>query len=157
MLRNILRISQDFSFEASHFLIPYHGKCEKLHGHSYRLRVTIDGELTANGLVLDFAILKRIVRRHVIDRLDHVHLNDVIENPSAERVCMWIWKCLEDLNRLLVDEIGDPNLAEEIKKFLRPEDREGEVVVDSAPVMSVRLYEVQLWETPNSSVVYSGS
>lgn len=149
----MLRISQDFSFEASHFLTTYHGKCEKLHGHSYKLRITLEGEVGVNGLVLDFAILKRIVRRHILDRLDHVHLNDVIENPSAERVCLWIWQQLQDFHRLLKDEIDDPNLALEIQQYLRPEDRGSRVVPEIAPV---RLFEVQLFETPDSSVLYRG-
>lgn len=142
-------LTRDFQFEASHFLTKYHGKCEKLHGHSYRMRVTVEGTIAENGLILDFAILKRIIKRKVVDRLDHSHLNDLIENPSAERVVLWICQQLHDFPALLLEELADPNLTEEIKNYVRPEDR-SHVKPDGAPV---RLYEIQLWETPDSSVI----
>ncbi len=45
-------------------------------------------------MVLDFEDLDRIVSAHVLDRLDHYHLNDIIENPTAEWIAVWIWRAL---------------------------------------------------------------
>lgn len=128
-------VSKDFQFEASHFLTKYYGKCEKLHGHSYRLRVTVEGQIAPNGLVLDFAILKRIVKRKVVDVLDHSHLNDILENPSAERLCQWIWQQLSPFDHLLNEETTDEL---------------------SSVYSSVHLQEIQLWETSDSSILYRG-
>lgn len=136
-------VTKEFQFHSAHFLTKYHGKCERLHGHSYKLVVTVDGPVNENGMVIDFVILKRIVERHVLEKLDHSNLNDVIKNPSAERVVQWIWKKLENLPKLLKGEIGDPNLSI---------DRLKSVIV---PKM-LRLYELQLWETESSYVTYRG-
>ena len=89
-----MRIRKRFRFEASHVLPHHGGKCARLHGHSYRLDVTVRGELRENGsesgMVMDFAELEAIVTPEVIDRLDHRHLNDVVENPTCERILLWI-------------------------------------------------------------------
>ena len=57
-----LKVTKQFDFEAAHFLTKYHGKCERLHGHSYKLFVTVEGPLQENGMVIDFVILKKIVK-----------------------------------------------------------------------------------------------
>jgi len=89
-----VRIRKRFRFEASHMLPHHAGKCARLHGHSYRLDVTVRGELredgAESGMVMDFAELEAIVGPEVIDRLDHRHLNDVVENPTCERILLWI-------------------------------------------------------------------
>jgi 6-pyruvoyltetrahydropterin/6-carboxytetrahydropterin synthase len=83
-----------FRFESSHVLPHHAGKCARLHGHSYRLEVTVRGPLresgSASGMVMDFRELDAIVRSEAIDRLDHRHLNDIIENPTCERILLWI-------------------------------------------------------------------
>jgi 6-pyruvoyltetrahydropterin/6-carboxytetrahydropterin synthase len=91
-------IRKQFAFEAAHVL-PYHqGKCSRLHGHSYRLDVSVAGALAAagpaSGMVIDFDELARIVRATVIEKLDHTHLNDTIENPTSENIVVWIWRRL---------------------------------------------------------------
>ena len=91
-----LTVTKIFGFAASHFLTKYHGKCENLHGHNYKLEVTVSGEIGANGLVYDFVDLKKEVKAKIIDKLDHAHLNDSFENPSAEAIAVWIWEALQD-------------------------------------------------------------
>lgn len=86
-----LSLSCTFTFAASHFLTKYHGKCENLHGHNYTLIVTIKGPLQEDGMVKDFKLLKKTVEEKIITPLDHTHLNDRFENPSAENVAVWIW------------------------------------------------------------------
>ncbi len=94
-----LRITKRFSFESAHVLPHHTGKCSRLHGHSYRLDVTVDGPLQtsgpATGMVVDFDELAQIVRRTVIDALDHRSLNELIENPTSENIIAWIWRALE--------------------------------------------------------------
>ena len=91
-----LELNCIFHFAASHFLTKYHGKCEDLHGHNYKVVVTIEDELQEDGMVLDFKIVKKVVKEKVISKLDHKHLNDIIENPSAEHVAIWIWEKIKD-------------------------------------------------------------
>jgi 6-pyruvoyltetrahydropterin/6-carboxytetrahydropterin synthase len=88
-------VTRSFSFEAAHQL-PWHpGRCKRLHGHSYRLEVTVAGAVDHNGVVIDFDDVKRIVTTEVVDRFDHQLLNDLIENPTAELVAADAWKRLE--------------------------------------------------------------
>ena len=97
-------LSCTFQFAASHFLTKYHGKCENLHGHNYKIIVTIRGEIQQDGMVMDFKIIKQKVNEKVIDILDHSHLNDTMENPSAENLAIWIWEKLK--NDLPLTKIG---------------------------------------------------
>jgi len=96
--RFTLRIRKQFSFEAAHVLPHHAGKCSRLHGHSYRLDVTVDGPLQAagpaTGMVVDFDDLAQTVRRTVIDALDHRSLNDLMDNPTSENIVAWIWRAL---------------------------------------------------------------
>ena len=91
-----MEIRKQFRFEAAHVLPHHPGKCGRLHGHSYRVDVAVAGPLAvagpARGMVMDFDALSSVVRERVIDRLDHTSLNDVIENPTAERIALWIWE-----------------------------------------------------------------
>jgi 6-pyruvoyltetrahydropterin/6-carboxytetrahydropterin synthase len=91
-----LFISKEFKFDAAHNLVNYHGKCEKLHGHTYRLRVTLEGMPDPEGMIVDFVELKKIVNDLVISRLDHSYINDTISQPSAENIAIWIWNELKD-------------------------------------------------------------
>jgi 6-pyruvoyltetrahydropterin/6-carboxytetrahydropterin synthase len=85
-----------FTFEAAHRL-PWHtGKCRNLHGHSYRLDVTVAGPLDGNGVVIDFDELREIVDRTVIAAWDHHDLNEVLDNPTAELLAHRAWAILSD-------------------------------------------------------------
>ena len=72
-----IRITREFSFEGAHALGGYDGKCCHIHGHSYRLAVTVTGEPVVEenspkkGMVMDFTDLKKIVGDNIIDKFDH--------------------------------------------------------------------------------------
>lgn len=90
-----MRVKRVFDFEAAHRLPNHPGKCRNLHGHSYRLVVTVDRPVDgATGMAIDFSDLKSVVRREAVDRLDHVFVNELIENPTAEAMAAWIWEKL---------------------------------------------------------------
>ncbi|OJF76744.1 MAG: 6-carboxytetrahydropterin synthase QueD [Treponema sp. CETP13] len=88
-----VRVEADFA--AAHFLKDYHGKCENLHGHNYKVYVHAQGEnLDEGGMLLDFTQLKKALRA-VCKQLDHTNLNDLAvfkDNPSAERIAMYIYE-----------------------------------------------------------------
>ena len=72
-----IRITKQFSFETGHALYGYDGKCRNVHGHSYKLSVTVIGAPIADsnhvkhGMVIDFGDLKRIVKTEIVDVFDH--------------------------------------------------------------------------------------
>ena len=86
------RVEAEFS--AAHFLTHYHGKCERLHGHNYRVRLWARGEkLDEGGMLVDFSVLKKVLS-DVLSILDHSNLNDmeIFQNdPSAERIAKFIF------------------------------------------------------------------
>lgn len=90
-----VRVQDDFA--AAHFLRDYNGKCENLHGHNYKVYVHVEGNaLDAGGMLIDFTFLKRSLKE-VLSKIDHTNLNDIKEfdqNPSAERIAMYIYKNL---------------------------------------------------------------
>lgn len=93
-----MQIRKSFTFEAAHVLPHHPGKCARLHGHSYRLDVALGGPLQtdgpAAGMIEDFDVISRVVKGTVIAQLDHRSLNDLIDNPTAERIVLWIWERL---------------------------------------------------------------
>ncbi|HVB25443.1 MAG TPA: 6-carboxytetrahydropterin synthase QueD [Ktedonobacteraceae bacterium] len=94
-------ITKSFRFEAAHHLPGHQGKCANLHGHSYKLEVTLRGPIniapgkSSNGMVMDFGDLAQIVRSSVIETLDHQDLNAVTKlHTTAENLAHWIWDAL---------------------------------------------------------------
>ena len=84
-----IRITKQFSFETGHALYGYDGKCRNVHGHSYKLSVTVIGEPiedTKNvkfGMVIDFGDLKKIVKSEIVDKFDHATVFNK-NTPHAE-------------------------------------------------------------------------
>ncbi len=93
-----IRVECDFA--AAHFLKNYKGKCENLHGHNYLVMVSVQGaKLDQGGMLLDFSELKKALRQ-VCGKIDHTNLNDLPffqDNPSAERIALYIYKELLEL------------------------------------------------------------
>ena len=96
-----MEIYKEFSFDSAHFLpnVPEGHKCRNMHGHTYRLRVCIEGKPHPHfGWLMDFKELKDVVGK-VIDQLDHKLINDIpgLENPTAEFITIWIWDQIRPL------------------------------------------------------------
>jgi 6-pyruvoyltetrahydropterin/6-carboxytetrahydropterin synthase len=96
----MFEVSVEETFAAGHALRNYHGKCENVHGHNYRVQVTVEGqELNPTGLLVDFADIKRIIRA-IVARLDHQFLNDLAPfdaiNPSAENLARYFYDEISD-------------------------------------------------------------
>lgn len=95
----MFQVRVEDNFAAAHYLVNYHGKCENLHGHNYRVRVFAEGkELDEGGMLLDFGILKKTLKM-VLDRIDHSLLNEnenfSEKEPSAELIAFHIYKSLK--------------------------------------------------------------
>ncbi|MDP5045166.1 MAG: 6-carboxytetrahydropterin synthase [Leeuwenhoekiella sp.] len=137
-----IRITKQFSFETGHALYGYDGKCRNVHGHSYKLSVTVIGTpISQNdnvkfGMVIDFGDLKKIVKTEIVDVFDHATVFNK-NTPHVE-----LAKELSDRghNVLLVDyqptsEMMVIDFAEKIKKYL-PEN--------------ISLFSLKLQETDSS-------
>lgn len=88
-------INKTFTFDAAHQLPWHQGKCRNLHGHTYRLDVTVEGPINEDGVVVDFADVGEVVGRTVVDKYDHQFLNDHFDNPTAELLALSFFKVLE--------------------------------------------------------------
>jgi 6-pyruvoyltetrahydropterin/6-carboxytetrahydropterin synthase len=137
-----IRITKQFSFETGHALYGYDGKCKNVHGHSYRLNVTVIGVPISDntnvkfGMVIDFGDLKKIVKEEIVNVFDHATVFNK-NTPHVE-----LAKELEDRghNVLLVDyqptsEMMVIDFADKIKKRL-PEN--------------IKLHSLKLQETATS-------
>jgi 6-pyruvoyltetrahydropterin/6-carboxytetrahydropterin synthase len=122
----MFEVSVEQTFAAGHALRNYKGRCENVHGHNFRVRVTLEGEkLDDTGLLVDFLDVKRSMGE-IIARLDHVFLNEIapfdVRNPSAENIAEYFH---EELSRRLAEN----------------------------PV-PVHISEVRIWETDIQSAAY---
>jgi 6-pyruvoyltetrahydropterin/6-carboxytetrahydropterin synthase len=107
-----MEIFKEFTFEAAHRLpnVPADHKCARLHGHSFRVRVEIEGPVgQETGWVRDFADVT-CAMRPVLDHLDHYYLNEIpgLENPTSELLARWIWDrlapSLPELSQVVIHE-----------------------------------------------------
>ena len=124
----MFEVAVEKSFAAGHALRGYRGKCENVHGHNYKVRLTLAGDrLDSIGLLYDFVEVKRLLQT-IIDRLDHRFMNDVEPftelNPSAE------------------------NLA----RYFYQEVRQG--LSGQATEIPVRVESVTVWETDTTTATY---
>jgi len=92
-------LTVETQFSSAHQLRGYKGKCEKLHGHNWRVQVTVSSDkLNEIDIVIDFHELKRLVNE-VISGLDHSFLNDVFPfteiNPSSENIAKWLYDSIK--------------------------------------------------------------
>ncbi len=94
-----MEIYKEFSIEAAHRLpnLPPGHKCSRLHGHSFKVRITVAGaRREPEGWVMDFAAIGAAFEP-LFDQLDHQYLNDIegLENPTSENLAIWIWDRLK--------------------------------------------------------------
>lgn len=136
-----IRITKEFRFEAAHALKGYDGPCKSIHGHSYKLTVTISGTPIEDkgspkiGMVMDFGDLKAIIKKKIIDSFDHaLILNKDYPMEDIEKIkdifCNIIWVEYQPTSEnMLID------FAERIEPLLPT---------------GVKLFSLQLRETANS-------
>lgn len=88
-------VSKEFTFDAAHLLTNYKGKCSRLHGHTYKLIITVKEVEKGKDMIIDFVQLKALVKSTVIDIYDHQFLNDLEDykdiRTTAENMVEKIW------------------------------------------------------------------
>lgn len=137
----LIRVTKQFSFEMSHALLNYDGLCRNIHGHSYKLQITVAGKPLnipghpKDGMVIDFGILKKIIQNEIISKLDH----SLMINEKAPTQRLSELGEMYERNHTVSFQPTTENLviyiAEKVKTLL-PEH--------------INLYSVRLYETSNS-------
>lgn len=136
-----IRITKEFRFEAAHALTGYDGPCKGIHGHSYKLSVTIKGipskemESPKKGMVMDFGDLKKIIKRNIIDRFDHALILSSIDPDPAFQGNSEAFSNIVVVDYQPTSENLLRDMAQKIKRLL-PD--------------GVTLYSLKLRETENS-------
>lgn len=136
-----IRITKIYNFEMAHVLKDYDGPCRNIHGHSYKLHVTVTGSPSIDqnspkiGMVMDFKDLKAIVKKHIIERFDHAL---VISKHTDAELIAGMKKHMEKL--IIVDY--QPTSENLIADFA--------TTIQSLLPANVELHNLTLWETANS-------
>ena len=104
-----MELRKKFQFEAAHHLphLPEDHKCRRLHGHSFQVDVVVDGPCDPQlGWVMDYAEISQAFKP-LWEQLDHHYLNEIegLENPTSERVALWIWDRLRPTLPLLKEVV----------------------------------------------------
>lgn len=113
------------SFSSAHKLADIGGKCEELHGHNFKVEVTVGARaLNSEGILIDFRLVKKWLK-DILDEMDHQHLNDLPsfagKNPSSENIACHVYKMMQ----ARIKEAG------------------------------VEVLRVKVWESENAAVSYS--
>ena len=143
---SIIRITREFSFEGAHALGGYDGKCCHIHGHSYRMAVTVSGNPIEDdnspkkGMVLDFTDLKKIVNENIIDKFDHA----LVMKEGA--------LLAEDIGRVYgnVVIVDFQPTSEMLATYFSD-------VISGLLPKGVKLFSIKLWETEKSCAAWYAS
>lgn len=106
-----MEIFKIFNIEAAHLLpnVPADHKCRRLHGHSYKIEVHVQGMVNDDGWIMDFADITKIFQP-LFNQLDHHYLNEVegLSNPTSENLARWVWERLRPnlsgLSKVVINE-----------------------------------------------------
>lgn len=139
----MFRVSKEFSFDMAHLLDGHDGKCQNLHGHTYKLQVEVAGDLLVDGakksMVMDFSDLKAVVKKAILDPMDHAFIYDQTSERESK-----IAMLLQELQSKTFG-VNFRTTAEEIARFIFQRLKYDEKL----PISAIRL-----WETPTSFCEY---
>lgn len=131
-----LRLTRKFDFEMAHALTEYDGKCRNIHGHSYKLYVTVEGDCVdgGSGMVMDFHMLKTIVEEQVVMQFDHALILPKLQNA--------IVPSFDDYHAKLILTSFQPTTENLLIHFAG-------LIADKIP-HPAKLYSLKLYETESS-------
>ena len=117
-----MKIAKEFRWEMGHRLSDHFGQCKNIHGHSYKMMVELEGEIDSNGMIIDYYILKEIIKP-IVEKLDHsfmVNKNDgvvleFLEKLNSKKVIVDFDSTVENITRYLIDEIKKADLPSNVK------------------------------------------
>lgn len=138
----MFKIAKEFSFDMAHMLDGHDGKCQNLHGHTYKLQVEVSGDLELSGakrgMVMDYSDLKAIVKKHILEPMDYAFIYDFYSERESQVAQLLI--------ELKSKVYGIPNrtTAEEMAKYMFEKLEKAGLLVSL----------IRLWETPTSYCEY---
>lgn len=139
----MFKIAKEFSFDMAHLLDGHDGKCQNLHGHTYKLQVEVCGALQPSGakrgMVMDYADLKAIVQQQILLPMDHAFIYDLNSKKESK-----IARLLMELDSKVYG-IPSRTTAEEMAKYM----------FDKLSAAGLAVSLIRLWETPTSYCEYS--
>ncbi|WP_373753786.1 6-carboxytetrahydropterin synthase QueD [Neisseria weixii] len=140
-----MKITKIFSFDSSHMLDGHDGKCQNVHGHTYKLEITVSDGLiqggAKDGMVMDFTDLKAIVKQEIITPFDHAFIYDGRNERESQIAALldgWNMKTLRLNCRTTAENMS-------IEMFVRLKHA------------GLKVCSVKLWETPTSCAEYEGA
>lgn len=139
-----MKVTKEITFDCAHMLSNYEGKCSNLHGHTYRLQVTLDGNVNSNTyMLLDFNELKEVLNETVMNSFDHALIvsGAEIREEAEDELLNWAIKHDKKFFALEFGKTTCENIAPYIKQMISDELFERDIHC----TVSVRL-----WETPTS-------
>lgn len=138
-----MKITKFFEFAMAHRLSNYVGKCCNLHGHTYKLEVTIDGQIDeSTEMLLDFNILKKIVNNKIIEELDHAI---AINAKNPDKSDLYLINCPS----VKMIEFKGQTTTENLSRYIFNK------LYQELMFHNYSLYKVKLWESPTSFAEYT--
>lgn len=139
----MFKIAKEFSFDMAHMLDGHDGKCQNLHGHTYKLQVEVTGNLhldgAKRGMVMDYSDLKAMVKQHILDPMDHAFIYDLQSEKETK-----VAQLLMDLDSKVYG-IPSRTTAEEMAKYM----------FEKLANVGLPVSLIRLWETPTSYCEYN--
>ncbi|WP_303817822.1 6-carboxytetrahydropterin synthase QueD [Actinobacillus minor] len=139
----MFKIAKEFSFDMAHMLDGHDGKCQNLHGHTYKLQVEVTGNLhldgAKRGMVMDYSDLKALVKQYILDPMDHAFIYDLQSDKETK-----VAQLLMDLDSKVYG-IPSRTTAEEMAKYM----------FEKLANVGLPVSLIRLWETPTSYCEYS--
>lgn len=138
----MFKIAKEFSFEMAHMIDGHDGKCQNLHGHSYKLQIVVAGDLIQSGakkdMVMDYSDLKKIVKDEIITKLDHAFMFDATNARESK-----LAKTLQEM-QLKTYALNTRTTAEAIAKH----------IYHTLKQVGLKVDKVKIWETGSSYCEY---
>lgn len=139
-----MKVTKEITFDVAHMLSYYEGKCANLHGHTYKLQVTVEADVDdITHMVLDFNILKQVLNESVMDVFDHaVAFSDYKLQNGAERE-LYAWA--ETYGKKYAVIPNGKTTCEDMAPYIR------DLIAESLQGRNIKaVVSVRLWETPTS-------
>lgn len=138
---NNIRVTKEFTFDCAHALYNYNGLCRNIHGHTYKLLVTVKGTIDEDesspsyGMIIDFSVLKKLVKKYIVDVYDHsLVVNEKLKFPVE-------FTAYQDKGKYIEFD-GQATCENMVIKFAS--------ILKGILPKSCSLFSVKLYETPTS-------
>lgn len=142
----MITITKEFTFDTAHLLENHSGKCANLHGHTYRLLITVSSQKLNEGMIIDFGDLKNIVNHLFVEKIDHSLIYNINSN---EKFVLEIANILKKNNKK-VYEVSFRTTCEEMSRYIY------NLLKEPLNNVGILLLKIELYEGEKSHATYDG-